>query len=73
MADFKIDAYKNYTLDEMKIKCRELARANINKDMLICALVQFGDIENIPSYQKEQINRIVSAYSDPDDKIQDEP
>jgi hypothetical protein len=64
---FTIEAYKGWTEAQLKRRCRELVSACTGKDMLICALVDFGGIDKLPRFHQDQVKRIWNAYCDDDE------
>ena len=59
--------YDGWTLDQVKQRCRELVRAIVNKDMLICSLLTFGNVEEVPEPFRQEILDIIDGYCDPDE------
>lgn len=71
MSKFVLDAYKGWSSDQLKQRCRELVSVGISKDMLICQLVQFGSVDAMPKVFGDEVRRIVAAYCDDDDSDPD--
>ncbi|MCW2228058.1 hypothetical protein [Bradyrhizobium elkanii] len=61
---FVLDAYKGWTEAQLKRRCCELVSLAIKKDLLICAMVDFGGVDGLPSYQRDEVKRIWSTYCD---------
>ena len=61
MATFTIDAYKGWTMSQLKRRCRELCRASMSDDMIILTLADGGTLS---PEQLERVNRIKQAYED---------
>lgn len=62
MNTYTLDAYKGWSEDRMKERLRALCRANLNKDILICQLVEFGSVDAMPKVFGDEVRRIVKEY-----------
>ena len=66
MSTIKIDAYSDWTIPQLKRRCRELARSVMHKDDLIRMLVKRIPTgpDAIPEGYRDEVRRIFTALDD---------
>ena len=63
MADFRLDAYKGWTEDALRRRCRELVRVTMHRDIVIAVLAKYGP-EALSIEDTKLVERICSAWED---------
>ena len=61
MATITIDAYKGWTVAQLKRRCRELCRAVSNDEMIILKLAHGGTLSPV---ERERVSRLKQAYEE---------
>ena len=60
-----LDAYKGWSIDQLKKRCRELCRVSMRRDMIIAVLATEG-IDGLNLEDQETVKRILSQYDSED-------
>lgn len=63
MSTFTLDAYKGWTEDALKRRCRELVRVTMHKDVIIAVLAKYGP-EALTAEDSKEVERIASRWED---------
>ena len=63
MSTFNLDAYKDWSVDKLKKRCRELCRVSMHKDVLIAVLWKYG-IDELSPADRMEVDRICSQWED---------
>ena len=62
MTTFIFDAYKGWSEDALKARCRELCRAVMEKDLIIVTLAEEG-FDSLTIDQQDRVRRLRAAYN----------
>ena len=60
-ATISIDAYKGYSVAQLKQRCRELCGALMNYEMIILAL---ASDRKLSAEQRAKVDRLIKGYED---------
>lgn len=67
MPPFEFDAWADKTPDELKTDCRRLSRALSRWQRIALCVSTPGTIAALPMQWRDEINRLIDAYTDTDD------
>lgn len=60
---FTLDAYKGWTEDALKRRCRELVRLSMHKDVIIAVLAKYG-YDELSTVDQKEVDQITSQWED---------
>lgn len=63
MSIFELDAYKGWSEEALKRRCRELVRIAMRKDIIIAVLAKWGHHE-LSADDQTEVERICSQWED---------
>jgi hypothetical protein len=66
MPTFTLDIYKDWTPEQLRVRCRKLSRALIRDQRIVAMLVEYAPegLQHLPAEYQKQAKHLNAAYRD---------